>query len=253
MPAWEAVGLVSEHSGAARVGRRRGAARGPRRTSSACSSRSIARVGREGRAHLVTLIGEAGVGKSRLLREFGAPGARPTRPPPCAPAAACPTGRASSTGRSARCCGPRPASWTPTSPTRRGQSSAATSTSVLRESGSAPETPERRAAQIGRSLGIDVPPELVPADAGIPSGCARRSSPRCAAVIEAAARTAAAGAGLRGHPLGRRRHARRDRAPGAVGAGAAAAWSASPATSCSSAAPAGAAGGATRPSSSSSR
>ena len=42
------------------------------------------------------------------------------------------------------------------------------------------EPGEREAALIGRLLGIEVPPELVPDGATTRSACARRSSPRCA-------------------------------------------------------------------------
>ncbi|MBA3300426.1 MAG: AAA family ATPase, partial [Thermoleophilaceae bacterium] len=67
VPAWEATGFVDEGSG----------------THTATQSRLIGRdedldqlvslagrVGRENRPHLATIIGQAGVGKSRLLREF---------------------------------------------------------------------------------------------------------------------------------------------------------------------------------------
>ena len=112
--------------GQVRAGAGLGGARGDRRASRAAarprsaSRRSWAaprswprstalyeRVEREGTAHLVTLVGEAGVGKSRLLREFESRlAARPRRARRSAPAAACPTAAASSSGRSARCCAP---------------------------------------------------------------------------------------------------------------------------------------------------
>jgi len=69
VPAWEAVGLISEQA----VGR---AARGREsplmgRDYEIGTLESLyERVMREGRPHLVSLIGEAGVGKSRLLAEF---------------------------------------------------------------------------------------------------------------------------------------------------------------------------------------
>ena len=81
------------------------------------------RVVSEGRPHLVTVVGQAGVGKTRLQRELeSALGAQRRRRPRCARAAACPTARASSSGRSARCCAPSAGSSTPTPPTWPGRS-----------------------------------------------------------------------------------------------------------------------------------
>ncbi len=71
VPAWEATGALAErpaHRGAERPG-------GPlvgREDESALLLSLTQKVEREGRPHLVTVIGQAGVGKSRLLREFGA-------------------------------------------------------------------------------------------------------------------------------------------------------------------------------------
>ncbi len=94
-------------------------------TSWACSSRSSTGSAATASRTWSRWSGEAGVGKSRLLREFERrlDGAATPR---CRPAAACPTAPASSTGRWARCCAPRPGSSTPTARTRPGRSSAAT-------------------------------------------------------------------------------------------------------------------------------
>ena len=83
------------------------------------------------------------------------------------------------------------------------------------------EPGEREAALIGRLLGIEVPPELVPSERDPERLRESFFSALCARAWRGSRAPAAAGHRLRGHPLGRRRHARRDRAPGAVGARAA--------------------------------
>jgi class 3 adenylate cyclase/tetratricopeptide (TPR) repeat protein/Cdc6-like AAA superfamily ATPase len=67
VPAWEATGVVSQP--------RQGAARAQtpligREEEASLLSSLVERVEREGSPHLVTVIGQAGVGKSRLLREL---------------------------------------------------------------------------------------------------------------------------------------------------------------------------------------
>src|SRR5262245_37196405 len=67
VPAWEASGVLSEPRRAA------GRAQTPligRTAEAGLLSSLVERVEREGRPHLVTVIGQAGVGKSRLLREL---------------------------------------------------------------------------------------------------------------------------------------------------------------------------------------
>ena len=100
VPAWEAVGLIEEHAV------RRVAPQASRRSSAGPGADALdslyERVVREGTSHLVTVVGEAGVGKSRLLREFEV---RLSEHPPrrrSAPVAASHTGAESSSGRSGR-------------------------------------------------------------------------------------------------------------------------------------------------------
>ena len=67
VPAWEATGVLSEPR------RRSGRAQTPligREEEAGLLSSLVERVDREGRPYLVTVIGQAGVGKSRLLREL---------------------------------------------------------------------------------------------------------------------------------------------------------------------------------------
>src|SRR3954468_5340048 len=68
VPAWEAVRLLV--SGTAARGTRTGAPLIGREDESSLLVSLFDRVVREGRPHLVTVIGQAGVGKTRLLREF---------------------------------------------------------------------------------------------------------------------------------------------------------------------------------------
>ena len=78
VPAWEATGLLGERP-AHRPSLRTGAPLIGRDEEQALLLSLAERVDREGRPHLVTVIGQAGVGKSRLLRELSTPdrGARP--------------------------------------------------------------------------------------------------------------------------------------------------------------------------------
>jgi class 3 adenylate cyclase/tetratricopeptide (TPR) repeat protein len=69
VPAWEAVGLIAEHA-TPRASPARTAPLVGRDYEIGALASLHERVTREGRPHMVTLIGEAGVGKSRLLREF---------------------------------------------------------------------------------------------------------------------------------------------------------------------------------------
>jgi predicted ATPase/class 3 adenylate cyclase len=69
VPAWEAVGLIAEHA----LGRVAAASESPltgRQQELSALEAIYDRVVQEGSSHLVTVVGEAGVGKSRLLREF---------------------------------------------------------------------------------------------------------------------------------------------------------------------------------------
>ena len=69
VPAWEAVGLIAEHS-VRRVAPASESALVGRQQELAALETLYERVVRDRTSHLVTVVGEAGVGKSRLLREF---------------------------------------------------------------------------------------------------------------------------------------------------------------------------------------
>ena len=68
--AWTALRVVAGAGGARRERRTRGAVRRPRARAAARSSSRSRRAPSERRARLVTVVGEAGLGKSRLLWEF---------------------------------------------------------------------------------------------------------------------------------------------------------------------------------------
>ena len=72
VPAWEGARLLTEHRGPARASGRPGPSSSGRVEELALVESAYRRVVAEGRAHLVTIVGEAGVGKTRLLRELAA-------------------------------------------------------------------------------------------------------------------------------------------------------------------------------------
>lgn len=69
VPAWEARGLITQHT-VGRIGPARASPLVGRTEELAALETLYGRVLQEGTPHLVTLVGEAGVGKSRVLREF---------------------------------------------------------------------------------------------------------------------------------------------------------------------------------------
>jgi class 3 adenylate cyclase len=160
VPAWRAVGLASEHA----MGRATSGRQAPlvgRDYELGALESLYERVVREGRPHLVTLIGEAGVGKSRLLRELE------TRMTDRERTAVLRTGRCLpygsglvywALGEVVRAeCGivdtdSSDEAWTKLSTT--------IARVMADEEGSTAESPERRAALIGRAIGLDVPGDL---------------------------------------------------------------------------------------------
>ena len=92
----ECIGLVAQHPVAVETGGRDGRPRGGAERSPGPRSRATRRTGE---ANLLTVVGEAGIGKSRLVQELGT--SCPRRRP-CSPAVASPTARASPSGRCAR-------------------------------------------------------------------------------------------------------------------------------------------------------
>jgi class 3 adenylate cyclase/tetratricopeptide (TPR) repeat protein len=160
VPAWEAVGLIAEHS----VRRVSPASESPlvgRRQELDALDSLYERVVREGTSHLVTVIGEAGVGKSRVLREFE----RRLSEHPSVPSV-----------RTGRCLpyGSGIVFWA-LGEVLRAECGIVESDSseqawqklrsyVADLMGKASQHSDREAALIGRLLGVDVPPELVPDD-----------------------------------------------------------------------------------------
>jgi tetratricopeptide (TPR) repeat protein len=158
VPAWEAVGLIAEHS-VRRVAPARESPLVGRQQELTTLDSLYERVVREGTSHLVTVVGEAGVGKSRLLREFEVRlGEHPSQP----------------TVRTGRCLpyGSGIVFWALGEVLREEcgiveSDSSEEAWGKLRAyvgdlMGGAGKTSDREAALIGRLLGVDVPPELVP-------------------------------------------------------------------------------------------
>ncbi len=161
VPAWEAAALIEEQAL-----RRPAAAESPlvgRDDELDVLETLYGRITRERRPHMVTLIGEAGVGKSRLLREFG------RRVEQGEPAATMHTGRCLPYGSGI-------VYWALGEVVHAEAGIVDSDSSdeawvklcgyvreVLAEGD---EPPERRAAQIGRSLGLEVPRDQSSPDLG---------------------------------------------------------------------------------------
>jgi class 3 adenylate cyclase/tetratricopeptide (TPR) repeat protein len=154
VPAWEAVDVTAEPA-VRRVSTGRESPLVGRDYELGALESLHERVTREGRPHLVTLIGEAGVGKSRLLREFE----RRITP------AAVSIGRCLPYGSSI-------VYWALGEVLRAecGIVDSDTSEEAWRKLSryAADDEARRRAAVIGRSLGLEVPPELAPLDSSDP-------------------------------------------------------------------------------------
>ena len=157
-------------------------------SSSPSSGRPSQRAARERRCHLVTVFGQAGIGKSRLSQEF-AVSVEARRA--CSPAVVSPTARESRTGRCAR-----------------SSAQAAGDRSVRALLDGSADADVRRGATRER--------DRVPARAG-PSR--KRSSGRVRKLVEVLARERPSAARVRGHPLGGADAARPDRVPRRLGAG----------------------------------
>ncbi len=163
VPAWEALSLTATHS----VGRAAAAHESPlvgRDNELVTLETLYERVVREGSPHLVSLIGEAGVGKTRLLREFervlGEHSIAPTvRTGRCLPYGSGIVFWALGEVLRAECgivdTDSAEDAWRKLSTYVGG---------LFNNGGELSEPGEREAALIGRLLGIEVPPELVPAE-----------------------------------------------------------------------------------------
>ncbi len=205
----------------------------------------VERVEREQRPYLVTVIGQAGVGKSRLMRELiETHRLLQGRRRPSAAASARPT-PVSHTWRWSRSSA---SSSTCSTPTRQRPPGGRFSSGVgaLMEELGEPESAERNAALLAVPLGIE-PPEQSAFTDDDPQRDARSAVLGGARGDRGDHPPPDPGAGDRRHPLGRRGHARPDRPPGALGARAAAAGLPGARRAAREPARAGAAGARTRP------
>ncbi len=183
VPAWEATGLIAAQS-LRRAASLEAPLMGRERELDALET-AYGRVVRDGRAHMITLIGEAGVGKSRLLRELE------HRLAKAEPPAGIRTGRCLPYGSGI-------VYWA-LGEVVRGEAGIVDSDSseeawskltayvshVLSE---APALAERRAAQIGGSLGFDVPEALEPSETADPQRRRETFFSALRTVIESSAR-----------------------------------------------------------------
>ena len=186
VPAWEAVRAVLGGRGARKAG-----------DSSPLIGRGdesdllislYERTVNEGRPHLVTVIGQAGVGKSRLLREFAAQAGTP-RPPARRAARQLPRLRRRARLLGARGDRPRRPSRSPTPTTARAAwGKLERGIAALVAEADTEESPERLAAALGRPLGIEPAGPGGVARARARSRCATGSSPPSAPLVEAAGR-----------------------------------------------------------------
>ena len=164
------------------------------------------------------MIGQAGVGKSRLLRELADRASDQPRAPRRAPR---PLPRLRLRARVLGARRDRPRAVRDRRHRRLASSPGASSSRGVEElldRATTSEPAERVAAALARPLGIEPPDELEPATARTPSRSASASSRPSAPWSRPPSRAAAAGPRVRGHPLGRRGNARPDRVPRPLGA-----------------------------------
>jgi class 3 adenylate cyclase/tetratricopeptide (TPR) repeat protein/type II secretory pathway predicted ATPase ExeA len=183
VPAWEATAALSEPG--------RGTARAPtpligRSEEAELLASLVERVGHEQRPHLVTVIGQAGVGKSRLLRELTSTLAESEEPP---------------TIRRGQCppYGAGIAYWALVEVLREEFEILDTDTpeaawdklcsgvAALMEELGEPEAGERNAALLATPLGIEPPEEAMPADVDDPQRMREALFSAARAVVEAIA------------------------------------------------------------------
>jgi class 3 adenylate cyclase/tetratricopeptide (TPR) repeat protein len=164
VPAWEAIELVAEHA----VGRAAASRETPlvgRDQELAALDTLFDRVVNENAPHLVTLVGEAGVGKTRLLRELQSRLGERDPAPRVRVGRCLPYGSGIvywALGEVIRQeCGIID---TDSSEQAWSKLSAAVANVIAKSGEPMTEPAERKAAMIGRSLGIEVPPELAPAE-----------------------------------------------------------------------------------------
>jgi class 3 adenylate cyclase/tetratricopeptide (TPR) repeat protein len=164
VPAWEATELVAEHA-VVRAAATREAPLVGRDPELAALDTLLDRVINEGAPHLVTIVGEAGVGKSRLLREFQRRLADRDPTPRVRVGRCLPYGSGIvywALGEVLRQeCGIVD---TDSSEQAWNKLQRAVASVMAKNGEPMAEPAERKAAMIGRSLGIEVPAELAPAE-----------------------------------------------------------------------------------------
>ena len=196
---------TSEHTAGAAARRPAQAPLVGRSDELAAAADLLARVARKRGPHLATVIGEAGVGKSRLLRQFELDLQGATRRRWCAADAACRMARASSTGRSARLFAASAGSSTAIPPALAWAKLLARLGRAARRPRLRQPSPRRaKTAVIGRLLGIEAPEDAAASQSRGGRPARARSVLRGRALLcGGAGARGAAGARVGGHPLGR--------------------------------------------------
>src|SRR3954449_969338 len=169
VPAWEAVGVIAKQPVRRAIPARPAAPLVGREFELELLDDLLDRVEREERPHLVTVLGEAGVGKSRLLAELDWRLAQRDPPPAVRPGRCLPYGSGVvywAVGEILR--SELDIVDTDRSDVAWGKLTSGISKLLAGKDAELEDTAERQAALIGRLLGIDAPPEVAPVEVDDP-------------------------------------------------------------------------------------